>query len=123
MIEMGLAMIVPRIAELVAAGVEETGNGARPAPPRTEALHTIEPSDRIVPAGEIAAAPSASPFDELRQTTVAIWARALLIERTIRGRRDIDPRLLADLASIHQAVVDLSQHLDDLEDAFPRRAA
>jgi hypothetical protein len=68
-------------------------------------------------------APVASPYDDLRQWAVVIWARTKLIERQLTVGGTVDARLLAGLAEIDAAVAAIGARLDALDDALPRRAA
>ena len=78
--------------------------------------------DRIVSLHDRRAA-TTDPYDDLRQLTVVVWARAKLIERRLDGQGPADPLLLAGLADIETAVAAIGVRLDALEDGLPRRAA
>jgi hypothetical protein len=87
----------------------------------------IPPSPPAVPARIISLpdrrTPTKHPYDDLRELTVVVWARAKLIERRLDGHSPIDPLLLSGLADIETAVTAIGLRLDALEDALPRRAA
>jgi hypothetical protein len=63
------------------------------------------------------------PCDDLRQLTVVVWARTKLLERLLAAQGAGDPRLLAGLAEIDEAVAALGARIDALEDGMSRRAA
>jgi hypothetical protein len=63
------------------------------------------------------------PCDDLRQLTVVVWARTKLLERLLAAQGASDPRLLAGLAEIDEAVTALGARIDALEDGLTRRAA
>lgn len=47
--------------------------------------------------------PTTRPYDDLREITVAVWARTKLIECHLDGRGPVDPNLRASLADIEAA--------------------
>jgi hypothetical protein len=92
----------------------EFGDVAAPPAPPPRAGPIVSLSDRRPPA---------TPYDDLRQLTVVVWARTKLIERRLGGRDSVDPNLLTSLADIEAAVAAIGDRLDALEDALPRQAA
>jgi hypothetical protein len=78
--------------------------------------------DRIVSLHDRRAV-TTDPYDDLRQLTVVVWARAKLIERRLDHQGPVDPLLLAGLVDIETAVAAIGVRLDALEDELPRRAA
>jgi hypothetical protein len=90
-------------------------DSALPPSPPTEPDRIISLLDRRPPATR--------PYDDLRELTVVVWARAKLIGRRLDGQSTLDPQLLAGLADIETAVTEIGVRLDALEDALARHAA
>ena len=78
--------------------------------------------DRIVSLQDRRPSP-ATPYDDLRQLTVVVWARAKLIERRLDRQGPVDPLLRSGLADIETAIAAIGVRIDALEDEPPRRAA
>ena len=83
---------------------------------------SLDEPDRIVSLQHRRAA-STDPYDDLRQLTVVVWARAKLMERRLDEHGPADPLLLAGLADIETAVTAIGVRIDALEAELPRRAA
>ena len=94
--------------------LEHRDSAIPPSPP-------VEP-DRIISLLD-RRPPATGPYDDLRELTVVVWARAKLIERRLDRQSSVDPHLLAGLADIETAVTKIGVRLDALEDALTRHAA